>query len=163
MFLARAVFLAKRVFPACYFALHDSLRDTGPDNAQLYGEKRSQLAADKTIFCLNVVFCPPATATPTTANAGSGADSRGFRNAECHGRQDPPARIAPSTAIAVHTAMAMSRGLASMVKPALIGRRHDDVSRHPQESVSVVNVDAGEDRRGLEASDDEVDAQCKLK
>jgi len=79
--LARAVFLAKRVCPACYFALHDSLRDTGPDNAQLYGEKRSQLAAGKTIFCLNVVFCPPATATPTTANAGSGADSRGFRSA----------------------------------------------------------------------------------
>lgn len=121
------------------------------------------MAADKTIFCLNVVFCPPATATPTTANAGSGADSRGFRSAECHGRQDPPERRAPSTAIAAHTAMAMSRGLASMVKPALIGRRHDDVSRHPQESVSVVNVGAGEDRRGLEASDDEVDAQCKLK
>ena len=72
------------------------------------------------------------------------------------------ARIAPCTAIAVCAAMAMSSGLASIVKPALIGRRHDDVSRHPQESVSVVNVGAGKDRRGLEASDDEVDAQCKL-
>src|SRR6266568_4175154 len=30
LFLARAVFLAKKVFPACYFALHDSLRDTRP-------------------------------------------------------------------------------------------------------------------------------------
>ena len=49
-----------------------------------------------------------------------------------------------------------------MVKPALIGRRHDDVSRHPQESVSHVNVGAGEDRRGLEAFDDELDAQRKL-
>jgi hypothetical protein len=28
--LARAAFLAERGFPACYFALHDSLRDTGP-------------------------------------------------------------------------------------------------------------------------------------
>jgi hypothetical protein len=120
------------------------------------------LAADKTIFCLNVVFCPPSTATPTTAHAGSGADSRGFRSAECHGRQDPPERRAPSTAIIAHTAMAMSWGLASMVKPALVGLRHDDVSRHSQESVSHVNVGAGEDRRGLEAFDDEVDAQRKL-
>ena len=71
----------------------------------------------------------------------------------------PPERRAPSIAIAAHTAMAMSSGLASMVKPALVGRRHADVSRHPQESVSVVNVGAGEDRRGLEAFDDEVDAE----
>jgi hypothetical protein len=121
------------------------------------------MSADKTIFCLNDFLCPPATTTPTTANAGSGAGSSGFCRAECHGRQDPPARIAPSTAIAVRTAMAMSKGLASMVKPALVCRRHDDVSPHPQESVSHVNVGAGEDRRGLKAFDDEVDAQRKLK
>src|SRR5258706_1085068 len=30
LFRACAVFLAKKVFPACYFALHDSLRDTRP-------------------------------------------------------------------------------------------------------------------------------------
>src|SRR5258706_15701452 len=30
LFHACAVFLAKKVFPACYFALHDSLRDTRP-------------------------------------------------------------------------------------------------------------------------------------
>jgi hypothetical protein len=32
LFTACAVFLAERVFPAFYFALHDSLRDTGPPN-----------------------------------------------------------------------------------------------------------------------------------
>src|SRR5229473_7380197 len=32
LFRACAVFLAKKVFPACYFALHDSLRDTRPTN-----------------------------------------------------------------------------------------------------------------------------------
>src|SRR2546430_15326567 len=36
--------------------------------------------------------------------------------------------------------MAMSRGLSSMIKPALVGRRHDDPSLHPQESVSNINV-----------------------
>src|ERR1700694_1400720 len=30
LFRACAVFLAKKVFPACYFALHDTLRDTRP-------------------------------------------------------------------------------------------------------------------------------------
>ena len=79
-----------------------------------------------------------------------------------YGRQNLPARIAPSTAVAAHAATAMSRGLASMVKPALVGRRHNDVSPYPQESVSHVNVGAGEDRRGLKALDDEVDPQRKL-
>ena len=97
------------------------------------------MATDNAIFCLNVVFCPTATATPTTTNAGS----RGFRSAECHGRQDLPARLAPSAAIAAHNAIAMSRGLSSMIKPALVGRRHDDASPHPQESVLHINVGEG--------------------
>ena len=33
LIVLRAVFLAEGVFSACYFALHDSLRDTGPTSA----------------------------------------------------------------------------------------------------------------------------------
>src|SRR5712692_6470080 len=40
LFRACAVFLAKKVFPACYFALHDSLRDTRP-----YTDVRTHLRA----------------------------------------------------------------------------------------------------------------------
>ena len=117
------------------------------------------MAADKTICCLNVVFCPPATAPPTTANAGSGADSRGFRSAECHERQDPARKARTEHSHRGAHRDGYEQGPGSMVKPALVGRRHADVSRHPQKSVSVVNVGAGEDRRGLEAFDDEVDAE----
>ena len=53
--------------------------------------------------------------------------------------------------------MAMSRGLASMVKPALVGRCHVDVGDAFLGMRGNVNVGAGEDRRGLKAFDDEVD------
>jgi len=53
------------------------------------------------------------------------------------------ARITPSTAIAAHNAIAMNRFLTSMIKPALVGRRHDDASPHPRESVSNINIREG--------------------
>src|SRR5436305_14475936 len=40
-------------------------------------------------------------------------------------------------------AIARSRVLAAMSKPALVGRRHDDASLHPQGSVSNINVREG--------------------
>src|SRR5436190_1967506 len=61
LFLARAVFLAKKVFPACYFALHDSLRDTRPN-----GEIASSPPIKKTRTRKKVEAVPPEAAEPAS-------------------------------------------------------------------------------------------------
>ncbi len=41
LFLARAVFLTERAFPACYFALHDSFRDIRPIRSRVLCHQES--------------------------------------------------------------------------------------------------------------------------